>query len=756
MTEAYLLLANGKKHELKKETVSVGRVAENDIQVDDQSISRNHALMKLVDGKWFVEDLGSKNKTFVSEKPIEPNKPVELHDGQTLHFGYVAVKFHVKKAAQTGAETMAVDLNNPDIAAMFQEASQKSSRSSQPMGGPPPAAGVEEMRSSRRAYAYLELRSVTNPVKHSIEKDAILIGTDAGECDVRLIDSTAAPIHAEIRFMKGQKIQLKNMSQDSGTVLNGRRVGKAFIKEGDQIDIGDSSFTFHFVDWPDVARAKESGAATAAKFIIIVLLLVVAGGGGYAAYKMGYFKSGQQGTTATQVTEQSRGSEEALDLVTQGRYDEANGCLIRLMKNINSETEGAALKAMQAEVLKLREMKEKLDGRDFVAAYQLSKDLDFQGSQVANRAAQLQREVVRRYREAVLKAKTDYEQAEADSRWDEAVKGIDLLQRIETKLGEEAFEGSKVKLAAAKDRIIVRQDLQNIYTAAMKDMDSLYQQVIEDTGRVLEKAEAKANEDADLKNELSKSITKVQSAKAHAELLRAYFQFDGQNLDEARRLRNSIAVDYERRDDVNRRLSNLEEICRVYTEYLTLLNDFKDKKDPNLNPVRFYDQVIIKLETILSKEGDSRFELSKMASQDIARLREEKKKMLLQAFSQPVQGNFPTGIRGDLERSLAERQRWYEYLQLFSLTVRDNRYKPLVLSEELKDEEIVKRFQEAYDRYDKAQSETLKLVLRNWQETTDMALKKETLTFIDRLQSMTLPEDKNTEKAILAVKAQLR
>ncbi|HMX61933.1 MAG TPA: hypothetical protein PKD58_02595, partial [Candidatus Sumerlaeota bacterium] len=135
---------------------------------------------------------------------------------------------------------------------------------------------------------------------------------------------------------------------------------------------------------------------------------------------------------------------------------------------------------------------------------------------------------------------------------------------------------------------------------------------------------------------------------------------------------------------------------------------------------------------------------------------EEKKKNLLEAFNQQPAGPFPTGIRGDLERLLAERQRWYDYLQLFSLNVRDNRYKDLVLNDELKDDEIVKRFKEAYDRYDRARSDTLKVVLRNWNESTDLGLKKDSLTYLDRLQSLTLPEDKDTEKAIVSTRNQLR
>lgn len=767
MSDAYILLASGKRFELTKDTNSVGRVPENDIQIDDQSISRNHATLKREGDDWYVEDLGAKNKTFVNEKPIEPNKPVQLKDGTTLHFGYVAVKFHVKKAAQSGNETLAVDLNNPDIAAMFKEASQKSEPRPAAAGFAGGGGGVQEMRSNKRAYAYLELRSVTNAVKFGIEKDAVLIGTDAGEVDIRVIDSTASPVHAEIRFLKGQKIQLKNMSQDSGTQLNGRRIGKAFIKDGDQIDIGDSSFTFHFVDWPDISNAKESGAATAARFVIIMLVLVVVGVGGYFAYKMGYIGPKAMGTASNtggaSTTGGSSGSGSkagagvdtamALDFVTQRRYEDANDVLIRLSKN-PPEGQAGEIRALQEDLQKLRATKERLDARDYIGAYIAAKTLDFNTSQIGNRATDVQRDVQRRFREAVSAAKNDYERAEAAENWDEALRKIAILKQTSEKASEDAFENASTILPAAENRIKAKQELLNAYNAAMKDMNTTYVQTADDLTAVIDRMNAKTANDEQLKNDIAKYMAKVESARAHAQLLKAYYDFDGQSIEEVRKLRNAVAVDYTGRDDVNRRLTTLDKVSTLYNEYLGLLADFK--ANPDQNKIKFYDQVIQKLEGILSAEGDPRFGLSKMAATEIAQLREEKKKNLLEAFNQQPTGPFPTGIRGDLERLLAERQRWYDYLQLFSLNVRDNRYKDLVLNDELKDDEIVKRFKEAYDRYDRARSDTLKVVLRNWNESTDLGLKKDSLTYLDRLQSLTLPEDKDTEKAIVSTRNQLR
>jgi pSer/pThr/pTyr-binding forkhead associated (FHA) protein len=83
--------------------------------------------------------------------------------------------------------------------------------------------------------------------------------------DIAIIDSNASPVHAEIRFLKGQRIQIKNLAENFGTLVNGRRVGKAFIKDGDQIDAGDSSFTFRFLEWPESSLVKDDKALAKAK-----------------------------------------------------------------------------------------------------------------------------------------------------------------------------------------------------------------------------------------------------------------------------------------------------------------------------------------------------------------------------------------------------------------------------------------------------------------------------------------------------------
>jgi len=47
-------------------TVTIGRDYVNQILLVDQTVSRQHARLTLRDGKWYVEDLKSRNGTFLN------------------------------------------------------------------------------------------------------------------------------------------------------------------------------------------------------------------------------------------------------------------------------------------------------------------------------------------------------------------------------------------------------------------------------------------------------------------------------------------------------------------------------------------------------------------------------------------------------------------------------------------------------------------------------------------------------------------
>jgi VWFA-related protein len=74
-----------------KGTINVGRSRENQIVLDDPTVSRNHAWIKLQGEDFLVFDVGSGNGTFVNEERVEA--PRRLENGDVVRFGDAAFVF---------------------------------------------------------------------------------------------------------------------------------------------------------------------------------------------------------------------------------------------------------------------------------------------------------------------------------------------------------------------------------------------------------------------------------------------------------------------------------------------------------------------------------------------------------------------------------------------------------------------------------------------------------------------------------------
>src|SRR5918993_5696527 len=71
----------------------LGRDPDAEILLDSPGVSRRHALIRLARDGATIEDLGSKNGTFVGEQRIEDRTP--LHHGDTIGVGSVKVTVSV-------------------------------------------------------------------------------------------------------------------------------------------------------------------------------------------------------------------------------------------------------------------------------------------------------------------------------------------------------------------------------------------------------------------------------------------------------------------------------------------------------------------------------------------------------------------------------------------------------------------------------------------------------------------------------------
>jgi len=88
-------------HELTAETITVGRVEENTLQIEDISVSSRHATLTLVDGDYVLRDIGSTNGTRLNGKQIDPDTDHALKDGDAILFGKIDAAYQSEVAANT-------------------------------------------------------------------------------------------------------------------------------------------------------------------------------------------------------------------------------------------------------------------------------------------------------------------------------------------------------------------------------------------------------------------------------------------------------------------------------------------------------------------------------------------------------------------------------------------------------------------------------------------------------------------------------
>ena len=78
----------GKVFDLESDKVhTLGRSSDNDIQIKDKNISRHHLKIQCKNNKYFIEDLNSKNGTFISGRDITPGIEVEVDEKNPIVVG---------------------------------------------------------------------------------------------------------------------------------------------------------------------------------------------------------------------------------------------------------------------------------------------------------------------------------------------------------------------------------------------------------------------------------------------------------------------------------------------------------------------------------------------------------------------------------------------------------------------------------------------------------------------------------------------
>ncbi len=90
---------------LDKTRLVIGRDEENDISLEGQAISREHARLDKREDKWFVTDLGSTNGSYLGGIRLESNTEREWESGHPLQIGAFTLQWQSQQDVK-GAQTL--------------------------------------------------------------------------------------------------------------------------------------------------------------------------------------------------------------------------------------------------------------------------------------------------------------------------------------------------------------------------------------------------------------------------------------------------------------------------------------------------------------------------------------------------------------------------------------------------------------------------------------------------------------------------
>jgi len=216
-------------YDFKQPSIIVGREDGADVLIDNPSVSRRHAEIRLGDNGWVVEDLGSSNGTFMRGTKISGPQPIGL--GDEIGFG----KFSIVFGKSLGEGEHAPQSSSPPRAA------QPTRTSEGTMHINPHEVRELLKDSDRKKRAHFLWESGGSTGTHYLsDAPAVLIGTD-DLCDLQV---PKAPKHHLLLVYSAAGCDVRYLGAFGSMKVRGRGTKRAKLRNGDAVECGGLKLTF--------------------------------------------------------------------------------------------------------------------------------------------------------------------------------------------------------------------------------------------------------------------------------------------------------------------------------------------------------------------------------------------------------------------------------------------------------------------------------------------------------------------------------
>lgn len=269
---------NGDVRELPLDgVVVIGRDASADVRVEDKKVSRRHAAFRLIDGKPYVEDLGSSNGVKLDGVRIEKSARLDRRSEVRLG-GYIVT-------------LRPVDVDDEPTSALPLDALPGSALGTGPMVRSLPRSATPLLaRSGAGEAEEVALIGLDPPVagrRFALRPGENVLGR-LDECDVAILDASVSRQHARIVVTKG-RLTIHDLGSANGIEVEGRPASVAELAHRDRFRVGEVGFE---VDWPSAVedpRPIEARVTEPSPPASRLRWALVAGGVGVLAFASSLF-----------------------------------------------------------------------------------------------------------------------------------------------------------------------------------------------------------------------------------------------------------------------------------------------------------------------------------------------------------------------------------------------------------------------------------------------------------------------------------
>ena len=204
--------------ELTGDTFTIGRKADNDLPIDDHTVSARHARLVRIQSVYFIEDLNSTNGTTVNGTPIER---AQLHDADVITIGQHRIIFRDNAPSPAAAAPGSPGLDQTMV-----------------------LTGKQRSAAPTIAGRILITAGKTDRLEYHLTKTANLIGAQDGAA-IRLT-GWFAPKSAALISSRGSVFVISPSEGGKRLLVNGTPVAtQQQLKNGDAIEVAGVSMTFY-------------------------------------------------------------------------------------------------------------------------------------------------------------------------------------------------------------------------------------------------------------------------------------------------------------------------------------------------------------------------------------------------------------------------------------------------------------------------------------------------------------------------------